>query len=517
MNVTPSHYTWRAVDKKSAAFPGRSFPASWLVALGILIVCCRLPHIGHVLTWDEAWNLGALRSLASGETIFVERYWFHPPLYMWLGLLLSPASPGFAERMEFLSLAISTGAILAFVRFVSAFFGRRIALFTGIAYALLPGPIFFDTWIKRDSLVTLTCLLAVWCFLRRREYRAGLLLGLGMLSKETAVFYWGAVFLLAMARRPWRKNWRQIILMFSLASLVSGWWFLLAFKWNAGHMEMLKGDSEISLAFLRPWWYYLAKLQIDLGWIGLGLMVTGLVALWPGRGRRSDILGKIKNTRYLPIYLLLPGYVVLSLSRGKPAWMNIVLLPALALLVGLGWDLATTATLAGWAKICRARPGKLKPLVAGLLLVALLVVPALDFDYNGYLERLSPKQARVIETSAEISAVVNAEVKNGERLFILPMLYRSSSSAPDPILYAKLEVKPEILRGMNPDIDYPTFKSIIVRKRVDWVLMSPEVGSPQEMLDSGLQKDIPRSKRRGRRFSVGGLYWVAPLWETGSI
>lgn len=507
-------YGFWAAGGRPPVFPGRSLPLSWLLAIGFLAVCFRLPHVGHVLVWDEAWNLGALRSLAAGDALFIDRYWYHPPLYMWLGLLLSPTSPGLDQRMELLSLALNTGALLLFVRMVSAFFGRQIALFTGIAYALLPGPVFFDTWLKRDGLVTLSCLAAVWLFLRRREYWAGLFLGLGMLGKETAVFYWGAVFLLAVLRRPSRRNWRRSGLMFALAILVSGWWFVLSLGWDAGHLEMLKGGTEISLPFLQPWWYYLAKLHVDLGWVGLGLLVAGMISLWPRKLSLSDIRVNIRKTRYLPIYLLLPGYVAISLSRGKPAWVNIVLLPPLALLVGLGWSATSRFFLAALSRLFRAGSKRLPPLLSGGVLLVLLVVPMYGFDYEGYLERQDPKQAVKVKTSLEISTAINAEVKSGERLLILPMIYRTSPSYPDPIVYFNLKVAPDIVRAIDSEIDYPTFKNMIMLKKVHWVLMSPLDGSSQAELENGLVRDILPAVWRQRTFTGGRLWRVDSLWNT---
>ncbi len=171
------------------SFPGRSFPLTWLLAITVLYIFMRVPYLGHPLAWDEAWILCALKSLTEGGDIaFQNQLWRHPPIYLGLGLLLAPLKQDFAQRMEMLSLIIHTGALLIFVVFIAKILGRRIAFFTGVAYAMLPGPIFYSTWIKRDSLVIFFCLLAIWAFFKKRDLLVGIFLGLGFFKQRINSF-----------------------------------------------------------------------------------------------------------------------------------------------------------------------------------------------------------------------------------------------------------------------------------------------------------------------------------------
>jgi len=485
-----------------------------MIGIVALLVLSRLPLLGHILTWDEAWNLGALRSLAEGNSLFIERYRVHPPLYMWLGLLLAPAAPGLALRVELFNLVLNAGALLVFIRLVASLFGRQTALYTGLAYLLLPGPLFFDTWIKRDPLITLFCLLAVACFFARRDGAAGLLLGLAMLTKETAVFYWGTVFLLVLVLRRGPGKWRALLKIFSVAIIVSGWWYITAPGWQE-NLHYFMGTTKFTRGHEGPWWYYFAKLRSDLGWVGLALMLAGLVAAVarPAKGKQGVELQRFRRSRYLPFFLLFPAYLVISFSHGKPAWITMVLQPPLALLVGLGWAAMARILLSAGKSSGGNTPPRF--LIAVVFLVLLLGLPLAGFRYDDYLKQVSPNQYRVIETSSEIVAAVNAEVRDGERLLILPMLYRNNPAYPDPIFYESLRVSPEILRSMNLALDYRTLVSLVISKRVHWVLMSPFEGSTQEALVRGLAGDIPEAARRGRMFSVGGLFRVDTLWKGG--
>ena len=96
------------------SFPKRTVPFTWLAGLFLLNIILRLPDIGHFLTWDEAWILCSLKDFFGEGQTFSMQLWKHPPVYMGLGLLLSPTAPGFDLRMQFLSLVISSGALVLF-------------------------------------------------------------------------------------------------------------------------------------------------------------------------------------------------------------------------------------------------------------------------------------------------------------------------------------------------------------------------------------------------------------------
>jgi hypothetical protein len=73
-------------------------PVVVAVAILLLHVLLRLPHIGHLLTWDEAMNLLSVRALvAGGHDFYSLWFWRHPPTYAMLMSLLRPLADGFAE------------------------------------------------------------------------------------------------------------------------------------------------------------------------------------------------------------------------------------------------------------------------------------------------------------------------------------------------------------------------------------------------------------------------------------
>lgn len=499
-----------------SAFAGRSLPVLWLAALGCLLIALRLPHLGHMLAWDEAWNLCALKYRAGGGELFTHQLWRHPPLYMALGSLLAPLQGGFEYRMQLLSLLLNVGSVLFFVHLVSRLYGRRIALFAGLSCLLLPGGIFFDTWVKRDPAVTLFGVMALWAVVYRRDWLAGLWLGLALLSKETAVFYGVAAVLFILCREPWRCGIKRLLVVCGLALAVAGWWYLLLARGGGGFVHFFLGSSAEARDFGRPWWTYFAQLRIDLGWPGLLLMLTGILAL--GRSgchqyRKSrNLKFTLSRYRFLPFYLLLPAYLLLSFSHGKPFWMTISLLPFWTLLVGVGCA-ALVESVGGFFRL-KGQSGRLCSIQAGVLvvIVPVLALPVVFFDYVGQFDRYSKDFKSGLGVSYEIVSLVNEKVSGDERLLLLPMLYRNGPAMPDPVFFWYLKGRPDIYRVVDLGLDYQGFRKQVIDRRIAWALMSPVDGSNQWDILKQLVEEV---SPEGFKFSGGVLIRTSGLWEKG--
>jgi 4-amino-4-deoxy-L-arabinose transferase-like glycosyltransferase len=444
-------------------FSEQSISLITYLTLFLLYITPRFFQTGHVLAWDEAWNLCALRSLAEGNSIFSLQYWRHPPIYMELGRLLQPLLPGFAERLEILSIILSGAAMLVTVYLVKGILGKRTAVYSGIVWALMPGAVFFETWIKRDPVVALFGMLA-WLLLFQNKYlAAGLILGLAFLGKETAVFYVPALALTVLAFRLLKAR----LALFWLAVgplIVAGWWFIFMARGGAGFVSFFLGKSLEGRSFSQPGWYYLNKLALYLGRPGLILFLIGLCSAMISC-RRSKEKGNNGYMQTMPLLLLFPALAVISLSVGKPAWMLIPLTPALAILCGQGW---------------RRISGFMPVPLSHVLLVLVMTVALSGFHYNRYFKAMSPKQFEHVKISLTTAAMINDNVKDNERLLILPMLYRDGPRMLDPIMYWELRSGMKIIRTLDMEIDYQKLITFIERKKIDWILMSPVDGSDQQ-------------------------------------
>ncbi|MEW6219379.1 MAG: hypothetical protein AB1634_07565 [Thermodesulfobacteriota bacterium] len=488
---------WRPLlASGSFLYPGRQLPWWWLLPLAALFLAVRIPLLDHPLTWDEAWNLAALRSLAGSGSLFLPQFFRHPPLYMELGFLLSPLADGFAERMAALSLAANLAGLLLLVLLVARFLGRPLALAAGLAWILLPASVFFDTWIKRDCLVIPLGLAALWLLLDRRPALAGVFAGFAFLAKETAIFIFAGLVLTRLVDRRRPGCALDLALLGGCALTVCGWWYLFLAEGGHGFWTFFQGTSEEARGFALPWWQYLAQLRLDLGWPGLFLLGLGLTALawrpWPGR------------RRLLPILMLLPGYTVLSLSAGKPPWLVMVLVPWLAVLAGAG-GLTLASTLS------RLLPGRMPPrqVLAPLLVAVALGPPLLGFQYDRQLRALSPGQWALTEAGYAMAGAINTEVKDGETLLLMPMTFRSGADLLDPILFWRLQVRPRIIQGQGINTEEELL-SVLRRNQVHWLLLAPKPGSPQEAM---LRALLARVGPQGRVFSRGVLLRVTDLWQ----
>lgn len=487
------------------AFPSRDIPKVWLAALGCLALLLRLPQLAHMLAWDEAWNLCALNSMAAGNTVFIEQFWRHPPIYMGLGFLLAPLKEGFALRMEILSLFLSIAGLLVFLVAIAKLYGKKITLYAGIVYAFLPGTFFFDTWIKRDPAVTLFCSLALLAFIKRKHWLASIFLGLGLLSKETAIFYCLAIMAMTCCRLFRGDSWRKIFGLLLPAFLIAGGWYLFLSKGSGAFLAFFTGETVEAAGFNQPFHYYFSKLPDDLGWGGTVLATTGLLAIIPRRlSLKRDGVRKLRQKRLLPLFLLLPGYLVLSLSGGKPPWMTMTFYPALALLTALGWAFILRRlafALRFWRPTISTNT---QTLLSILLLTIILGLQLGNFSYPEYFKKIAPGQYNLSATSHEMASAVNELVNDGENILILPMLYSNGPHLLDPIFTWELTVSPSIHRSSEPH-SYDTFKKLLTDRDIQWLLMSPVKGSKQEVLYNQLVNDL---EPLGRYFSNGVLIRV---------
>lgn len=475
----------------NSVWPGRRPSPFWYVIITLIFLALRLPQLGHLLTLDEAWALCALRSLADGGALFTEQYWRHPPLLMELGLRLAPLGKGFDVRMELLGIIITLAALLLLVRLVGRFFGRKIAIATGLAYTLLPGPIFFDTWIKSDCLVALLGILALWFFLRKQNWLAGTFLGLAFLSKETALFYAAALGLIALCRPTPTRRWKNLLTTYLVTVAISGWWYLFMAANTGSFWAFFRGTSQEAKLFAMPWWYYFAKLRFDLGWIGLLLFCIGILALLPPRRRweAHNFIQHLRRTRLLPFFLLLPAYTVLTVSTGKPPWLTIAIQPWLALLVGLGWVFLTEKALQRIPGLQNRTAAHLKPLLAPILLLPILFIPVSNFTYIQYLTRMCGDQLSAIQGAYVIAEALNKATEDNDGLLILPDLYRGGSTAPDPIVIWQTRKNLRIYRNLGSQ-DFAWFTKVIRQNRIKWTLLFPMESSSQADLVREIQDKI---------------------------
>jgi len=493
------------------SFPKRDIPLTWLTGLFLLNVIIRLPVIGHFLTSDEAWILCSLKGFSESKQLFSMQLWKHPPVYMGLGLILAPAASGFDIRMQLLSLIISSGALVFFTIIFAKLFGRRIALLAGLIYTMLPSTMFFDTWVKRDGLVTLFCALALLALIKKKDILAGIFCGLCLLSKETAIFFIFGFLAFILYHRPPNTVRRTLLLFWGITFAVSSWWYILFGSFSNHYLSFFRGSSEETIGYLLPWWYYLGKLRIDLGWFGLILLIAGILAVMPNAFFKMDkktILNQFKRSRFLPLFMLVPGYTLLSFSHGKPPWMTISFSPFLALLSAFGC-LFLFKLVSQVLRMITGREILHNRWIAPIVFIGLFSANTFPFSYGNHFKSMSPNLAKITLSSYEMSDVVNKNVEENEKLLILPMIFRTAPNQADPILYWNLK-SVETLYFKGAHLNFAQFQKTIEKNKINWALIFPVAGSWQEDLFVHIVSEMNPA---GLRFSVGYLLKVDSYWN----
>jgi 4-amino-4-deoxy-L-arabinose transferase-like glycosyltransferase len=441
----------------------------FLAALG-LFCFLRLRNIGHLLVWDEAQFVLYTRSLVEGTR---DPYWFywsrffhlHPPVYLYLCSFLYRVDGGDPRAYEAISFLFSLGTFLVTWRLAVRLYGRRAGAWTAFFLAVATASTFFDTWIKQDAAAVFFSVLCVHLFMQERYLGSGVALGLGMLSKETAVFALLTLLAYSLAARE-RRRLGGAVKAGLLAAAVSGWWYLFVSDYVRNFARFFAGRGMEAQAWRAPWGYYFSGLPADLGWVPFCLSMLGcLVCL-----RRY-----LKRDRKyaLPLCWFLPTYLFLSFSTGKPYWMVSSALPALALLAALG-----AVSLLGWVR--RGIRGRRAAAAgAAVLAAALLLGSALgacttrEADYN---EGRNPDHWQQAVNSRRDALFLKGAMRPGDRV---AAIFNSSDMWDPTFTYYLGDV--DLVPASHLFLKDPDAMALEVRKRgIDWIYIGIYVSAEQE-------------------------------------
>src|SRR5436309_925375 len=329
-------------------------------AAGLDVRTGRLPDDPVVPPeWDHANHLEraviCAQDLARGDLHAVlERSSFYPPLVLCAaGLVyrLAPSDVAAAQAVVLAFLALGVGAVYVLARGLG---GATAGVVAALVFATAPfvvfGSLHFQLDLPLASMVAL--ILIVLLRIEAFEHRgwsvaAGIVLGLGMLTKPPFAVYALAPLVLAAAR----IRSRRAVTNLTLALLIGGalslpWYGPRAFRLvpeitsrsfrqaaESGHPEPLTAGALT----LYPRWF-----PTQFGFVA-GLLV--LLGLGVAARRRHWLL----------LAALLPALTLLELLQNKNLRYTLPLLPVAAVLAGLGFS---------------ALPGRLKAGAGGLLLVA---------------------------------------------------------------------------------------------------------------------------------------------------
>ena len=345
---------------RAPSWPGREgAQVGAILAALVALVVVWLALDRRPPEWDHANHLEraviCAQDLARGDLRAVlERSSFYPPLVLCAaGLVyrLAPSDVAAAQAVVLGFLALGVGAVYVLGRGLG---GATEGVVAALVFATAPFVVFASLHFQLDlplaSMVALmlVVLLRIDAFEHRGwSVAAGIVLGLGMLTKPPFAAYVLAPLALAAARIRSRRAVTNLILALLIGGALSlPWYGPRAFSLvqeitsrsfrqaaESGHPDPLTAGALT----LYPRWF-----PTQFGFVA-GLLV--LLGLGVAARRRHWLL----------LAALLPALALLELLQNKNLRYTLPLLPVAAVLAGLGFG---------------ALPGRLKAGAGGLLLVA---------------------------------------------------------------------------------------------------------------------------------------------------
>lgn len=443
--------------------------------------------IGHLLIWDEAMQLCTLRSFLRGGDYFSNWFWRHPPLMSLLMYLFDPYHSGFDIRVEWLVIAIGALNMLLLVVLNNRTFGPRVALWSSLAYAAMPGTNLLGVWIKTDPLATTFGLLSLIFLQRNRVVASAMALGFSLLSKETGLFFMGAAMVTVLTQSASIRSPRNLLCMTFVPILMVAWWYL-GFGSGLSHHTSTHGFTLPHLEFAvsdqdwaAPWWQYVPELVNLLSVPGLILAVLGsglVIRSMFTRTNGTDPTHQVVLMQRWPLALLLPSYALISIIPSKVPWVVVCLLPAWATVIGI----AITAV--------EGRPGATTPmhrtrLVLACLCMVLIAAATWRPDYETQLRQLVPGQWRGATQSREIANKLDEIAQPGDRILMTSFYYWEglTPAAPCAVFtyYSKTATSCEFLMR---DYRAPASNLLtdVFQNHINIAVLSPVPGRPEHEL-----------------------------------
>ena len=382
---------------------------SGIIVLSTVFLFLRIRTLGHLLMWDEAWNVLSLRAYLAkaAQDPFYWYYSFHPPLYMFFASLLSPFKAGFGVRAETLSLLFSYGSFLAAIGISFRLGGRRYALLTGFFLCLLPLSLGYDTWIKRDSLAVFLGYSSLLLALYNRPFPGAFTLGLSLLSKESGLFFVPAFFFTVLMGPGNGKRFFTAGLSAVIITAVSAWWYI-GFSNLSGRIADFYFNSSIyGSAWAEPFHYYASKLLYDAGIPALIFFASGLCSLlYFSRAKgRYDLL--------IPLIVFFSVFLPASFAFStKTPWLSYSLGPAIAMIAASG------------AHFALGRSYGNRFLRGGVFVVLFLAaVQGVSFNYTSYLKNTCPKGWPGAKVSRDLAMYLNSRMRPEDKLMLSDFAY----------------------------------------------------------------------------------------------
>jgi hypothetical protein len=365
---------------------GNNIPLYWYIGI-LLFLASRLLNLTILpIFTDEAIHISYAQEVLAGH-IFYSISKLGRALQIWSVAVLLPLAGNALWVSRAASVAYGLAGVLACYAAGTSLYGqRRVGAVAAILYTLSPFMLFHERMALADgplSTIGLLVLLASLLLLRggrwRQAFCLGLALGLGMLTKLSAILFWLTpllTFILVAGDFQVKPPWKRLSLAFGLC-LVLMTPLLLFAGWNLSYQIDSKSIYDRPLSAMPGIW--LANTMQMVGWLWqywtAPIFILALIAFTLTAIRRD------RRGLLLSILCLGPiAFFVLSSQTEK--WFSryvVFSTPPMLILVAQLF-VEASEKLDTWVK---SRPGPWqwsRDLILALTLLA-FSLPAIQFDY----------------------------------------------------------------------------------------------------------------------------------------
>lgn len=292
-----------------------------------------------------------LSSLASGKPNLLGLRYVEFPLYNAASYFIKGLAPELTieEAGRVMTILASVLCTLFLFKIGKKFFSRRAAYLIAISFAVIPYNIFYGRVILPDPSMVAAAIGSIWFaseYLDKGKKRYLILTGIfataAMLLKPYAIFLLATIgYLLAL---NFRANYKRVVAV-CITGVLSMVPFLLWRGWISYHPEAIPASDWLfngnGIRFKGAFWYWLFADRIGrliLGFWGLVLLGVSLIRPFTGRYKLFPFVLAGMSLLYL---------VVFATGNVQHDYYQIVIMPALAMLVGLGLDYLFSYNLRG--------------------------------------------------------------------------------------------------------------------------------------------------------------------------
>ncbi len=296
------------------------------LALILIGFAVRVAYIGvDSLHEDEAVYAYWARLIASGrDPLLLDVLVDKPPIYLYL-LAAAFKYIGTTEVIaRFVNVLFSTITVAICYALVRRMYDANTALLAALFMALSPFNILFAPTLFTDPLLVLFVLAALWAVVLRRDFAAGLLIGLATATKQHGWLFLPLVFGMQWARdklprekgrstlRPYRSRYIQYVWVLAGVALVmlpTVWWDAQRWELRPSYFEQsARTYGGLHWTDFAEWrergaaWRTLLSYITASRIMNWGLVITVPLWLWRRRTNAYDLIWLSFGTGLVAFY-----------------------------------------------------------------------------------------------------------------------------------------------------------------------------------------------------------------------